>query len=447
MFDDLIDGRPINGRQKIIFALCLIVLIIDGLDAALLAFASPVLLGEWHITKAQLAPALAASLLGMALGATVGGFAADRFGCRRTLTTVVVAFGVTTLASALVHGVAQLIVLRLLSGIGFGVAVPTAMALASEWSPRRLRGQLVLLMSIGTMLGGTFGGLLAAWLIPTFGWRSIFVVCGGITVAGAILSMIYLPESLAFLIRKSRENEAREWVRRVIGSDVTALPGGAARPLLDTLEQGFGARLMSSANLRVNVGLWIGFFALTYAAFAYISWTPTMLVGAGFDLQSAIRCTSIYTFSAVLGVLVCVVLLPRVGSRGLLLLSIVMTAGGTVAFPGLLSVGPTMGTAVNVAMLFAGFGGGMSQSTIYALAATAYPATYRATALGVCVGISRVGGIVSALGGGFLLEASGPSGVAFFSVLAGMLLVGLTGLAVMNRHIASTSTVTRRASA
>lgn len=55
---------------------------------------------------------------------------------------------------------------------------------------------------------------------------------------------------------------------------------------------------------------------------------------------------------------------------------------------------PTMATAVNIAMLFAGFGGGMSQSPIYALAATAYPATYRATALGVCVGISRVGGII-----------------------------------------------------
>ena len=447
MFDDLIDNRPVSGRQKLVYALCLIVLIIDGMDVQLLAFASPVLLREWNIAKSQLAPALAAALAGMAVGATFGGLTADRLGCRRTLVGAVVSFGVTTLASALVSSVSQLVTLRFLSGMGFGIAVPTAMALVSEWSPRKLRGQLVLLMSIGTMLGGTLGGVLAAWLIPAFGWRSIFLVSGGITLAAAILSVVYLPESLAFLIRTARVDEARAWIERMI-----ARPTGMGRVVnerstLDTSVPDAGARLLSSANVRVNMGLWTAFFTLSYAAYAYVSWTPAMLVGAGFNLQSAIGSTSAYTFAAVLGVLTSAVMLPRIGSRRLLVIAILMTVGATVAFPRLLPDGASMSVLVKVAMFLAGFGGGMSQSTIYALAATAYPATYRATALGACVGISRVGGIVSTSIGGVLLEASGANAAAYFGVLTCMLAIGLIGLMAMNRHTVPVRAIAARVSA
>lgn len=447
MFDDLIDNRPVSGRQKLVYALCLIVLIIDGMDVQLLAFASPVLLREWHIVKTQLAPALAAALVGMAVGATFGGITADRFGGRRTLIGAVVSFGLTTLACAWVTGVTQLIVLRFLSGVGFGIAVPTAMALVSEWSPRRLRAQLVLLLSIGTMLGGTLGGVLAAWLIPAFGWRSIFYVSGGITVAAAVLSIVCLPESLAFLKRQAREDEARVWLARMIGGEPATFHASSEQVTHDASTPEAGARLLSSSNVRTNIGLWSAFFTLSYAAYAYVSWTPTMLVGAGFDLPGAIASTSVYTFAAVLGVLTSGGMLPRIGSRNLLVIAIVMTAAATVAFPYLLSNGVAMSSTVKVAMFFAGFGGGMSQSTIYALAATAYPATYRATALGACVGISRVGGIVSTSCGGVLLEASGESGVVYFGALACMLAAGLIGLLAMNRHTAPTAAMARRASA
>jgi len=444
MLDNLIDASPISARQKLIFAVCLMVLIIDGMDAQMLAFASPVLLSEWHVTKAQLAPALAVSLIGTALGALIGGVAGDRFGCRRTLIVIVAAFGLTTFATALAGGITQLIVLRLMSGIGFGIAVPTAMALVSEWCPRTLRGRLVLLMSIGTTLGGTVGGLLAAWLIPAYGWRSIFVAAGAITVIAAVLSLVYLPESLAFLIRRRRHEEGLAWINRILGTSVAARPGDGERKRLDEAVTGAGTRLFSSSNFRVNAGLWLGFFALSYAAFAYLTWTPAVFVGAGFELPAAIRCTSLYTFYAVLGVLVCGALLPRAGSRTLLFLSIAIGACASVAFPSLLADGVARVSALNVTMAIAGFGGGVSQSTMYALAATAYPATYRATAIGVCVGISRIGGILAALGGGVLLEVGGG---LFFGVIACMLIVGMIALAVMNRHIGAVSSPARRLSA
>lgn len=438
MFESLIDSQPLSGRQKLVFGLCLLLLIIDGMDVQLLAFASPILLREWHITKAQLAPALAAALAGMAIGAILGGITADRLGSRRTLIGAVLSFGLTTLASARVDGVSQLVVLRFLSGMGFGIALPTAMALVSEWSPRRVRGQLVLLMSVGTTLGGTVGGLLAAWLIPVFGWRSIFLVSGGVTLAAAALSVIYLPESLAFLTRLARLDAAQAWVKRMISS-ATSAPGiTSVRSMPDSYFPDAGSRLLSTSNLRVNAGLWTAFFTLSYTAYAYLSWTPATLVDAGFPLKDAIGSTSIYTFAAVLGVFTSALLLPRTGSRRLLLAAVLLTMAATAIFPPLLSDGTQMSAQVRCAMFLAGFGGGMSQSTIYALAATAYPAAYRATALGTCVGISRVGGIVSTSVGGVLLEAIRPGAVVYFSVLASMLAIGLIALMAMDRHTVRT---------
>jgi MFS transporter, AAHS family, 4-hydroxybenzoate transporter len=444
VFDNIIDGRRIGRPQAIIFALCLIVLIIDGLDFQLLAFASPVLLADWKITKSQLAPALAAALFGMALGACTGGIAGDRFGCRRILTVVVAAFGATTLATALVTGVSQLVVLRFLSGFGFGVAVPTAMALASEWCPRRRRGQLIVMMSIGTMAGGTLGGVISAWLIPTFGWQSIFLVSGGFTLICALASAIYLPDSLSFLIRKGRHENARTWVARVMDGTTGANLDGLDERLENVGASGAGTRLLSSANLRVNIGLWVGFFSISYASFAYMSWTPAVIVGAGFSLLAAIKCTSIYTLSAAIGVLACAVCLPRFGSRVLLVGSIFMTIAATVALPNLLATGVSAASSVNIAMFAAGFGGGMSTSTIYALAAMAYPSHYRSTGMGICIGLSRAGGICSVLSGGVQLEMSGPGGSIFFAVLACLLVTGFISLAAMNRHI-SNSHVVRRA--
>lgn len=435
MFDNLIDGRRIGRRQAIIFALCLVVLIIDGMDFQLLAFVSPVLLADWKITKAQLAPALAAALFGMAIGAATGGLAGDRFGCRRILTLVVALFGLTTLATALVSGVSQLVVLRFLSGVGFGVAVPTAMALASEWCPKKRRGQLVVVLAIGTMAGGTLGGAIAAWLIPRFGWHSIFLVSGGFTLICAALSALFLPESLSFLARKGRQEDARVWVARVMGGTGSVNHDVAVEPLEDEVTAEAGTRLLSSENLRVNVGLWIAFFAISYASFAYMSWTPAVLVGAGFSLLNAIKCTSIYTLSAALGVVACAICLPRFGSRVLLVGSLGMTVAATFALPNLLATGIAATGAVSIAMFVVGFGGGMSTSTIYALAAMAYPARYRSTAMGICIGLSRTGGICSVLSGGIQLEMAGPGGRVFFTVVGCFVIAGAIGLAAMNRHI------------
>ena len=438
MLAELIDNQGINTRQKLIFLICLMTLIIDGMDFQLLAFASPVLLAEWQVTKAQLAPALSAALFGMAIGATLGGYSGDRIGSRRTLIWAVLIFGATTLLSALAGNVTQLLVLRFVSGLGFGIAVPTGMAIASEWCPKRRRGQMIILMTIGTTGGATLGGLLAAWIIPAYGWRSIFIVSGAITLAMAAIIIVYLPESLAFLIRRERQAEAVDWVGRIMGRNLARIPTAAELQQASLPQEEVSGHLFSSSNLRTNIALWIAFFAISYTAFGFLSWSTTVFVTAGAMLPDAIRSASAYTLGAATGCLAGAALLPRMGSRMLLYLMLIVTIGATMMIPGMLTAGPVHLGPISTAMAIAGLTAGCAQSTIYAVAAMAYPASYRSSGLGLCIGLSRVGGIISILAGGTLLQLGHDDPTMYYGVLTLTLFIGLIALVILDRHIPKT---------
>ena len=204
-----------------VVVICFLVVALDGLDTAAIGFVAPALVREFGVTKSALSPVFSAALFGMVIGAFIAGPLADRVGRKPVLIVSVLAFGVFTLAAAWSTSIGMLTLLRFLTGLGLGGAMPSSGTLLSEYTPAKYRSLLVNTMYCGFPLGAAAGGFIAAGLIPSYGWQSVFYV-GGILPILLCFALLALPESIRFMIVKQWPTEKIERVlRRMAGATAT----------------------------------------------------------------------------------------------------------------------------------------------------------------------------------------------------------------------------------
>lgn len=173
-----INEHPFTRYQWMILALCFITVAMDGFDTAIIGFIASDLVQEWGVEKSALGPVMSAALVGLAVGALTAGPLADRIGRKKVLIMSIVVFGGFSLLTAFATSLNQLTLLRFLTGLGLGAAMPNAATLMSEYAPERRRALLVNLMFVGFPMGSSLGGFLSAWMIPHYGWQSVLVLGG-----------------------------------------------------------------------------------------------------------------------------------------------------------------------------------------------------------------------------------------------------------------------------
>ena len=193
------DSRPISRVQVLVAVLCGLVVLLDGLDTQVVGYLAPALAKEWHLSRAALGPVLSAGLAGLMAGLLVLAPIADRIGRKRAILFSVALFGLFSLLTANAPGVTALMAYRFLAGIGLGGAMPNALALTGEYTPRRRRATIVVAMFCGFSLGSILGGGLTAGLIAHHGWRVIFLIGGLLPLLLLPVLWKLLPESLHFL--------------------------------------------------------------------------------------------------------------------------------------------------------------------------------------------------------------------------------------------------------
>src|SRR3954447_21369230 len=195
-----LNEHPFSGYQWVIFALCFWIVLLDGFDTAAIGYIAPSLITEWSVERPALAPVLSAALFGLAFGALSAGPLDDRFGRKAVLVVSVLVFGTACLASAFSGGLTQLVIWRFLTGLGLGAAMPNAVTLMIEYCPDQRRATLTNTMFCGFPLGAALGGFLAAWMIPLWGWRSVFLLGGLAPLVLTVLMLAILPESVRYMV-------------------------------------------------------------------------------------------------------------------------------------------------------------------------------------------------------------------------------------------------------
>src|SRR3954452_19376227 len=188
---------------------------LDAIDVGLISFVMAGLGVQGQLFPTHLSGIGYLVFAGMALGATLGGLLADRFGRRQVFAVTLLIFGVATGAAALSWSVGALLVFRFLIGLGLGAELPVASTLVSEFAPARVRGRLVVLLEAFWAVGWTLSALIGYVVVPRNddGWRWALAL-GAVPALYAVVVRRTLPESVRFLELRGRTDEAESVVRR-----------------------------------------------------------------------------------------------------------------------------------------------------------------------------------------------------------------------------------------
>lgn len=387
-----------------VIGLCALVAMLDGFDTQLIAFVAPAIAQAWNVQIASFGVVFAAGLLGLMLGAAGVGLLADRVGRKKAIVLSTAVFGFFALLTASAQSLSTLIVLRFLTGVGLGGAMPNIIALTAEYAPQRSRGTLITLMFCGFPLGAVIGGLISSRLIETFGWRSIFLL-GGILPLALLPALIWkLPESVRFLAL------AADGVRRLVAVLNQLYPGAHydsdTRYVLDEARSDSSPLryLFSDRRTAATVLLWLMFFSNLLVLYALINWLPVILQRAGFALDDAIIGTVLLNAGGIVGGLILGRLIDWKGPYLILGLAYC----GAAVFVGLTGYFSHYFAATSALVFLSGFCVVGAQFGANALAASIYPTAARSTGVGWALGVGRVGAIIGPLLGSLVIARNWP---------------------------------------
>lgn len=380
---------------NITVALCFLVAVVEGFDIQAMGVAAPRLAPEFGFDPRQMGWIFAISNIGLVIGASLGGWLADKVGRKPVFIAAVVSFGIFTLLTSLVGTFEAFFLVRFCAGLGFGGALPNMMALAAEVSAPQRRASTAAFIFAGMPLGGGTSALLTQLLPPDFDWRVLFEI-------GGVLPLLLAP-AVYFLMPETLTRGAGDGARTDV---IAALFAGGRTP--------------------VTLLLWLAFLPTLLILYLILNWLPTLVVANGLERAVAPQASLAFNFASVAGALVFGRLVDRMDTRWPL----------TAAYAGLIAslFALSASSGLTMTLLLSGAAGFFllgANYALYGVAATYYPKSVRGTGSGASVAVGRVGSIIGPLLAGVLLgSGTSASGVVQYMVpvaaLAGLAVLGLS---------------------
>ena len=398
---------------------------LDAMDVGLISFVIAALAAQWSLQPYETAWIASVGFIGMAIGASVGGLLADRFGRRSVFALTLVVYGLATGASALVGGLVALRVLRVFVGLGLGAELPVASTYVSEFAPARIRGRLIVILEAFWAVGWTAAALIGFYVIPASdaGWRWAFAL-GAIPAAYALFVRWGLPESARWLERRGRHGDAEAVVQsfeEAADTSAVAEPAGVSPDTEPPVASSLGSRLASlwSREFTMRTAcLWLVWFCVNFSYYGAFIWIPSILVAQGYDLVRSFGFTLIITLAQLPGYATAAWLIEVWGRRATLSVFLVGSAASAGVFGTVGSEGGVI--AAGMALSFFNLG---AWGALYAVTPEMYPTSLRATGSGWAAGVGRIASIIAPLAVPALLAMGGAPTLfvvfaAFFVVAA-----------------------------
>jgi MFS transporter, AAHS family, 4-hydroxybenzoate transporter len=398
----IVDEASIGKLVITLVILCAGVSFLDGFDILAISYVAPVIGQEWKLPREAFGPVFAAHYIGAAIGSVFFGWYADRYGRRMGVIIPTVIFGLAALLTVYAYDFRSMFGFRLLIGVGLGGALSNAIALVSEYAPRRARATLVSLMYAAFPLGGVIGGPLSALVIAHYGWRAVFVLGGLLPLLLAIALLFWLRESIRFLVLNGAPAaKVGEILHRISPSlepqqsDIYILPessGISKKPVRD---------LFAPEFIRPTLLLSLAAFVAQLVIVYVVTWMPLVLASIGLPVTSAILASVAFSIGGVFGAIGLARIIDKHKSYRWLVVTFFLSAVSTAGI-GLLAAN---WTGLLVITFVTGLLTVGANIVLSAYSATVYPTAIRSTGVGWVIGWGRVGAIAGALFGTALVAA------------------------------------------
>ncbi|MFM0616077.1 MFS transporter [Paraburkholderia nemoris] len=429
---NLTGEAKLNRFHGLVLLWCFLILVLDGYDLAVVGAALPSIMKEMGVNAAKAGFMASSALFGMMFGAIFFGTLADKFGRPKMMAICVAIFSIFTAAAGMTIDPVSFSLARFIAGLGIGGVLPIATAQVAEFAPVSIRARLVAVMLAGYAVGGMLVAVLGKQLIETYGWQSVFYAAG-LPVLLIPFILKTMPESMPFLIRKNRDADLRNIVRKLVPSYPLHEQAQFMVPVSDKADDTPIAHLFREGRGFSTVMIWAAFFFGLFMLYALSSWLTKLMALAGYSLGSALNFVLVYNIGAIVGAFAGAWLGDKLNIKYAL---VAFYALGAVS---LTAMGYTKSTELLFVMVFiVGASTLGTQLIAYGYAAEFYPMAIRSTGVGFASGVGRTGAIVAPILIGGLVALKLPLEQNFMAIgLAGLL--GMIAVILINHGLCASA--------
>src|SRR6476659_10866840 len=409
-----LDRLPISSFHYRIFLLVGAGMFFDGYD---LYVAGGVLASAVQ-TKFSTAPQnlqfISLTFVGMTLGALITGFVGDKFGRRFTYQINLLVFGLASLAAAFAQDMNQLIICRFVQGLGLGAEIVVGYSTLTEFVPPKSRGRWLALMAFLVVSGFPVTAILGYLIIPTWGWRPMFIIAGlGSLVVWYLRKN--LPESPRWLEAQGRTAEA-EALMESIEKEVQATSGPlpAPRPAVATPQLTVAAIFKPPILQRLLVGSW-ALITINTLIFGFVIFLPQFFLRQGLTITNSLGYTVVLACASLVGCAFGAVLSDFVGRRWSIIgASFLTIAAGWVYAHFSAASDPVIVLSVGAILIIAIY---IQNAILFGVyTPELFPTEIRLRANGICNTLGRGATVVSPFVVGYLMQNYALPGVIWLMI-------------------------------
>jgi len=344
------------------------------------------------------------ALAGMMVGAMVLAPVADIIGRRALIIFSLMLVGVSIFLTARADNLAPFIILRFVSGVGAGALLACQASLAAEYSPEKYRALSVALVTAGYPTGAMMTSVVASYILPDYGWRSMFVFGGLITLGMVVVAWLMIPESLKYLLEKQPKNaliKINEILQKLKHSPIDELPESIKSHKNKTTLLNNMRMLLSPKYRSLSLTLWTAFCCAYATLYFLMSWIPKLMENAGYDMAAGRNAFFLFNLGGVIGIYLLGYLSIKWKLTNLIFNLSIASAVSMIAF----ALAPNELNTLLILIVMIGILQQSAFTGLYGVAAKAYPTEIRSTGVGWAIGLGRTGAVIGPAVAGYLILA------------------------------------------